>query len=194
LGVALQLYDTRTRRVRPFVPLREGSVGVYLCGPTVQSEPHVGHVRSAVAFDILRRWLIASGYDVTWVRNVTDIDDKIIINAEAEKTSTWALAERNIRAFNAAYDALGVLPPTIEPRATGHIPEIVAMMRVLIEQGHAYEADGSVWFSVGSYPAYGSLSGQRPDAMLPSAETESGKARRAVLGDAVRRRAPRLAS
>jgi cysteinyl-tRNA synthetase len=173
--VALHLYDTRTRRVRPFEPLRPGSVGVYLCGPTVQSAPHVGHVRSAVAFDVLRRWLIASGYDVTWVRNVTDIDDKIIINAEAEHTSTWALAERNTRAFNAAYDALGVLPPTIEPRATGHIPEIVAMMQVLIDGGHAYEADGSVWFSVGSFPAYGSLSGQRPDSMQASAETETGK-------------------
>jgi cysteinyl-tRNA synthetase len=173
--VGLQLYDTRRRSVHPFVPRREGQVGIYICGPTVQSAPHVGHLRGPVAIDILRRWLMVSGYEVTLVRNVTDIDDKIIINAAAEGVSVWALAERFTRAFNAAYDAVGILPPTVEPRATGHVPEMIAMMDRLIERGHAYAADGSVWFSVSSYPGYGELSGQRPDAVQPSAENDEGK-------------------
>jgi cysteinyl-tRNA synthetase len=173
--VALHLYDTRSRRIRLFEPLTPGCVGVYLCGPTVQSTPHIGHLRSAVAFDVLRRWLLASGSTVTWVRNVTDIDDKIIVNAVAENTTPWELAERNTRAFTAAYDAVGVLPPTVQPRATGHIPEIVEMMQTLVDGGYAYQSEGSVWFSVAAYPEYGSLSGQRPDAMQESAETESGK-------------------
>jgi cysteinyl-tRNA synthetase len=173
--VALQLYDTRRRAVHPFVPLAPDKVGIYVCGPTVQASPHVGHLRVAVAFDILRRWLTASGYDVTLIRNVTDIDDKIIINAAAEGVTVWALAERFSRAFNAAYDTLGILPPTVEPRATGHVPEMVAMISRLIETGHAYAAEGSVWFSVRSYPDYGALSGQRPDGVQPSAEHEKGK-------------------
>ncbi|HMA47628.1 MAG TPA: cysteine--tRNA ligase, partial [Frankiaceae bacterium] len=173
--MGLCLYDTRTRRVRPFVPLRPGHVGMYLCGPTVQSAPHVGHMRSALAFDLLRRWLLAGGYEVTYVRNVTDIEDKIISNAAAEGASVWELAERHTRAFNAAYDTLGVLPPTVEPRATGHIPEMLALIGVLVDKGCAYPAAGSVWFSVASYPAYGALSGQRPEAMKPSEESEPGK-------------------
>ena len=148
---------------------------MYVCGPTVQSPPHVGHVRSAVAFDVIRRWLAERGYEVTFVRNITDIDDKMIANAQAEGTSTWALAERNTRRFHAAYDAVGVQPPTIEPRATGHVPEIIDMMRLLLDGGHAYVAAGSVWFDVARFPGYGELSGQRPEAMQPSAETEAGK-------------------
>ncbi|HVE63314.1 MAG TPA: cysteine--tRNA ligase [Mycobacteriales bacterium] len=173
--MALALHDTMSREVRPFVPVRAGSVGIYVCGPTVQSPPHVGHARSAVVFDILRRWLLASGYAVTLVRNVTDIDDKIITNAFAEGITVWELAERNTRAFNAAYDALGVLPPTVEPRATGHVPEMVELMQALIDRGHAYSAEGSVWFDVRSFGAYGALSGQRPDAMQPSTEPVGGK-------------------
>ena len=140
--VGLVLYDTRTRRVRPFEPITPGHVGIYLCGPTVQSSPHVGHLRGAVVVDVLRRWLIATGYEVTLVRNVTDIDDKIIINAAAAGESPFALAERFTREFNRAYDAVGVLPPTIEPRATGHIPEMIELMQSLIERGHAYASDG----------------------------------------------------
>ncbi len=173
--MGLQLYDTRRRAVHPFEPLVPGRASIYVCGPTVQSAPHVGHLRVAVAFDILRRWLTANGYEVTLVRNVTDIDDKIIVNAAEEGVTVWALAERFTRAFNAAYDALGVLPPTVEPRATGHVPEMVAMMQRLIDGGHAYAAGGSVWFSVSSYPDYGALSGQRPDSVQPSAEHEQGK-------------------
>ncbi len=168
--MALVLHDTLTGEDRAFEPVRDGHVGIYVCGPTVQSPPHVGHIRSGVAFDILRRWLLASGYAVTFVRNVTDVDDKIIHNAGHEGISPFELAERNTRAFNDAYDALGVLPPTIEPRATGHIPEMVRLMEVLIERGHAYAAGGDVYFDVRSYAEYGELSGQKPDAMLATEE------------------------
>jgi cysteinyl-tRNA synthetase len=174
--MSLHLYDTRTRRVRLFEPLRPGHVGVYVCGPTVQSAPHVGHVRTAVAFDLLRRWLTACGLEVTFVQNVTDIDDKIIINADCEGTSVWELATRQTRAFDDAYRAVGTLPPTIQPRATGHIPEMLALVTTLVEAGYAYPGSGSVWFRVGAFADYGALSHQRPDAMLPSPEAEPGKA------------------
>jgi cysteinyl-tRNA synthetase len=173
--MALRLYDTRTRAARAFEPLRPGHAGIYVCGPTVQSPPHVGHARSAVAFDILRRWLTASGYDVTFLRNVTDIDDKILHNAGHEDIPWWAFAARNTRAFTAAYDALNVLPPTGEPRATGHVPEMVALMQRLIDTGHAYAAGGDVYFDVRSFPSYGALSGQRPDNMLAAADDGSAK-------------------
>ncbi|MBL7502512.1 cysteine--tRNA ligase [Frankia sp. CNm7] len=174
--MSLHLYDTRTRRVRPFKPLRPGHVGVYVCGPTVQSAPHVGHLRSAVALDLLRRWLLASDYEVTYVQNVTDIDDKIIVNADREGVSVWELATRETRAFDDAYRAVGVLPPTIQPRATGHIPEMHALVAALMKAGFAYEGDGSVWFRVGRYADYGALSNQRPEAMQASPEAEPGKA------------------
>src|SRR4051794_21845329 len=133
-------------------------------------------MRSAIAFDILRRWLSASGYDVTFLRNVTDIDDKILHNAAHEDVPWWALAARNTRAFTAAYDALNVLPPTGEPRATGHVPEMVALMHRLIDSGHAYPAGGDVYFDVRLFPDYGSLSGQQPDQMLSTEpDTASGK-------------------
>jgi len=163
--VALVLYDTMSRAARKFEPVRAGHAGLYLCGPTVQSGPHVGHLRSAIAADILQRWLIASGYEVTYVRNVTDIDDKIIHNAGHEGVTTWVLAERNQREFNRAYEALGVLPPTIEPRATGHVPEMIVLMQTLIDRGHAYAAGGDVYFDVSSFEPYGALSGQRPGDM-----------------------------
>jgi len=171
--VGLRLYDTKTRTTREFDPLRAGEVSIYVCGPTVQSPPHVGHARSAVAFDILRRWLTASGYDVAFLRNVTDIDDKILHNAGHEEIPWWALATRNTRAFTAAYDALNVLPPTGEPRATGHVPEMVELMHRLIDRGHAYAAGGDVYFDVRSFSPYGALSGQRPDQMMSSEDPGS---------------------
>src|SRR3954451_9749127 len=173
--MVLRLHDTLTRSTREFEPLREGHVGIYVCGPTVQSPPHVGHARSAIAFDILRRWLTASGYDVAFLRNVTDIDDKILHNAGHEDMPWWALATRNTRAFTAAYDALNVLPPTGEPRATGHVTEMVELMQRLIDAGHAYAADGDVYFDVRSFPSYGALSGQKPDQMLAAADDGSAK-------------------
>ncbi|MFL6240153.1 MAG: cysteine--tRNA ligase [Actinomycetes bacterium] len=163
--MALELYDTRTRQTRQFTPLTPDRVTIYVCGPTVQAPPHVGHLRAAVAFDILRRWLTASGYDVVFATNVTDIDDKILHNAGHEQIAWWQLAERNTRAFRQAYDALGVLPPTVEPRATGHVPEMVTLMQRLIDGAHAYASAGDVYFDVRSDPSYGELSNQRIENM-----------------------------
>jgi cysteinyl-tRNA synthetase len=159
--VPLQLYDTRSRQTRQFQPLTPGRVSIYVCGPTVQAPPHVGHLRAAVAFDILRRWLLANNYDVVYATNVTDIDDKILHNAGHEDIPWWRLAERNSRAFRDAYDAVGILPPTVEPRATGHIPEMITLMHRLIDAGHAYASGGDVYFDVRSDKSYGELSNQR---------------------------------
>ena len=166
--MTLHLHDTATRTVREFAPLTPGEVSVYLCGATVQAPPHIGHLRSAVCFDVLNRWLAASGYRVTFCRNVTDIDDKILRTASAEGVAPPIVAERNQRAFTWAYDAVGCRPPDIEPRATGHIPEMIVLMRRLIDGEHAYPAAGDVYFDVRSYPAYGALSGQRLDQMRPA--------------------------
>ena len=171
--MALRFYDTLTRSVRDFVPIEAGKAGIYLCGATVQAPPHVGHIRSGVAFDVIRRWLTAKGYDVTFVRNVTDIDDKIIHNAGHEDVPYWVVAMRNERAFNRAYEVLGCLPPTYEPRATGHIPEMIALMQRLIDLDHGYAAGGDVYFDVRSLDAYGSLSGQRIDDMLAASDSEA---------------------
>ena len=148
-------------------------MGIYLCGATVQAPPHVGHIRSGVAFDVIRRWLTARGLDVTFVRNVTDIDDKIIHNAGHDDVPYWVVGMRNERAFTRAYDALGCLPPTYEPRATGHIPEIIELMQRLIDLDHGYAAGGDVYFDVRSFADYGKLSGQRIDDMLAAADSES---------------------
>jgi cysteinyl-tRNA synthetase len=169
--VSLRLYDTGTRGQREFVPINPGQVSLYLCGATVQAAPHIGHVRSAVAFDVLSRWLAASGYDVVFCRNVTDIDDKILNVAAESGLPWWRVAERHQRLFSDAYAALGCLPPTVEPRATGHVPEMIVLMRRLIESGHAYAVDGDVYFAVRSFPEYGALSGQDP-ANLNQGESE----------------------
>ncbi len=166
--MTLRLHDTLTRTVRPFTPLRPGRAGVYTCGPTVQARPHVGHVRSAIALDVLHRWLRESGYDVVFVRNVTDVDDKIIHDAAHGDEPWWALATRMERAFTAAYDAVQVLPPTATPRVTGSIPSIVALIERIIERGHAYESGGDVYLSVRTVEAYGALSGQDPDQLRAS--------------------------
>jgi cysteinyl-tRNA synthetase len=166
--VALRLYDTAARAVRDFVPLEEGKAGIYVCGLTVQSEPHVGHVRSAVNFDVLRRWLLTSGYDVTFIRNITDIDDKILIKAAEQHRPWYNLAYDMKRELDKAYEALHVLPPTYEPAATGHIPEMVELISALIERGHAYAAEdgsGDVYFDVRSWPSYGELTRQNVDEM-----------------------------
>jgi cysteinyl-tRNA synthetase len=179
--VALQLYDTASRAVRAFEPLETGKASIYLCGLTVQGPPHIGHVRNWVNIDILRRWLTVSGYEVTYVRNVTDIDDKIIAKAADAGEPWWALAFRNEREIIEAEHALGCLPPSYEPRATGHVTEMVELMQRLIASGHAYAADGDVYFDVRSFPPYGSLSGQHLDKMEPAGDS---------VGDA-RKRDPR---
>ncbi len=167
--MSLRLYDTAAQELREFTPLVPGSVGIYICGLTTQAPPHIGHVRFTVAFDVLRRWLEGRyGYDVTLVRNVTDIDDKILAKS-AEAGEPWfALSYRNELATSAALASLGVLPATYEPRATGHIPEMVTLMETLVEKGHAYPApdrSGDVYFDVRSFPEYGSLTHQRIEDM-----------------------------
>ncbi|HEX6888320.1 MAG TPA: cysteine--tRNA ligase [Candidatus Nanopelagicales bacterium] len=176
--MALRLHDTATRSTRDFVPLQPGQVSIYVCGATVQAAPHVGHIRSGVSFDVLVRWLVRSGYEVTFVRNVTDIDDKILAKAVEESRPWWAVAAHYERAFAEAYRILGCLPPTVEPRATGHVPAMVALMQRLIDAGHAYAADGDVYFDVASYPGYGALSGQRLAEMQPAADTDPNARKR----------------
>ncbi|MDI3313586.1 MAG: cysteine--tRNA ligase [Mycobacterium sp.] len=171
----LRLHDTATGTVRDFIPLRSGHVSIYLCGATVQGLPHIGHVRSAVAFDILRRWLIARGNDVAFIRNVTDIDDKILGKAAAAGRPWWEWAATYEREFTAAYDALGVLPPSAEPRATGHITQMVELIERLIRTGHAYTGNGDVYFDVLSYPEYGQLSGHRIDDVHQGEGVATGK-------------------
>lgn len=173
--MTLRLYDTATRAVRNFVPLADGHASVYLCGATVQGHPHIGHVRSGVAFDVLRRWLTATGFDVAFVRNVTDIDDKILTKAAAAGRPWWEWAATFERSFGAAYDALGVLPPSAEPRATGHITQMVELMQRLIDAGHAYAAAGDVYFDVQSYAAYGALSGHKLDDVHQGESAAEGK-------------------
>jgi cysteinyl-tRNA synthetase len=175
--MTLRLHDTAARAVREFTPVTPGKASLYLCGATVQAPPHIGHVRSGVNFDILVRWLAASGYQVTFCRNVTDIDDKILRTAATEGVAWWAVAERNQRAFTRAYDVLGCEPPDVEPRATGHVPEMIVLMRRLIESGHAYAADGDVYFDVLSYEPYGELSGQRLEHMRAAEDVDESHKR-----------------
>ena len=176
--MTLRLHDTATREVREFTPLVPGRVSLYLCGATVQAPPHIGHLRSGIAFDILVRWLEASGYQVTFCRNITDIDDKIIRAADEEDTPWWAVAERNQRLFSRAYLTLGCREPDVEPRATGHVPEMIALMQQLIDRGHAYAAGGDVYFDVRTDPHYGELSGQRLDQMRASDDAGDSPAKR----------------
>ncbi|MBY6362933.1 cysteine--tRNA ligase [Rhodococcoides corynebacterioides] len=173
--MTLRLYDTATRAVRDFVPLADGHASVYLCGATVQGHPHIGHVRSGVAFDVLRRWLTATGFDVAFVRNVTDIDDKILAKAAAAGRPWWEWAATFERSFTSAYDALGVLPPSAEPRATGHVTQMVELIQRLIDAGHAYAAAGDVYFDVQSYAAYGALSGHKLDDVHQGESVAEGK-------------------
>jgi cysteinyl-tRNA synthetase len=174
--VTLRLYDTATQELRDFVPVTRGQAGIYVCGLTTQGAPHIGHVRFAVAFDILRRWLTyGHGFEVTLIRNVTDVDDKILAKSAEAGAAWWAWSYANERATNDALDLLGVLPPTYEPRATGHITEMQEIMATLIDKGHAYAAQdgsGDVYFDVRSYPAYGELTHQRIDDMEAAADAD----------------------
>ena len=170
---ALHLYDTATREVGVFKPLIPGHVSMYVCGATVQSHPHIGHVRSAVNFDILRRWLTWTGYDVTFIRNVTDIDDKILHKAVHEKAPWWAVAMKYERIFTQAFASLNVLPPTYEPRATGHITQMIELMQKLIDNGAAYApGNGDVYLEVRKLKRYLTLSGQKLDDLQPAADAD----------------------
>src|SRR3984957_1578171 len=168
MPVTLRLHDTAARTVREFEPVTPGRATVYVCGATVQGAPHLGHLRSAGCFDLLVRWLEASGYSVTYCRNVTDVDDKILRAAAAEGIAWWALAERNARAFTDAYGLLGCRLPDVEPRAAGHIPDMIALIERLIDRGHAYQAGGDVYFDVNTAAGYGSPLGHHPDEMRPA--------------------------
>lgn len=175
-----RIYDSKEQKIVDFVPLKASEVGMYVCGPTVQSAPHIGHLRSALAYDVIRRWFIASGNKVTFVRNVTDIDDKILDGAEASLKAGapeewWALAYRVEREFTAAYDAIGVMAPTYEPRATANITQMIDLIETLIDRGHAYVAsDGSanVFFNTRSWSDYGSLTNQSLDDMDPAGDSD----------------------
>ncbi|WP_040166226.1 cysteine--tRNA ligase [Microbacterium gorillae] len=166
-----RLYDTRTQTLRDFVPLDQANVTMYVCGPTVQSGPHIGHVRAALSFDLLRRWLEYRYGRVTFVRNVTDIDDKVLANATAREP-WWALAYRMEQEFTAAYAAVGIEPPTYEPRATASIPQMQELIQRLIDAGHAYAAAGDVYFDVRSWPSYGELTNQSVDAMEDATDAD----------------------
>lgn len=172
----LNLYDTASHQVSHFVPLKPGEVGIYVCGATVQSSPHIGHIRAAVAFDIVRRWFLKLGYKVTFVRNVTDIDDKILVKAAAAGQRWWARAYYYEREFTEAYNTLGVLPPTVEPRATGHMSDMIDLIRRILDNGHGYvvtDADGkptgNVYFDVASWPHYGELTHQKQTSEVDEA-------------------------
>jgi len=171
---ALNLYDTKSRAVSAFKSIKKGEVGIYLCGATVQAPPHIGHIRSGVNFDILRRWLIASGFNVTFVRNVTDIDDKILHKAVHEEIPWWQVAMKYERAFTDAYNALNVLPPSYEPRATGHITQMIELMQKLIDNGSAYApGNGDVYLEVRKLKEYLTLSNQKLDDLLSSEDSDS---------------------
>jgi cysteinyl-tRNA synthetase len=173
--MSFRLYDTATREVRDFDPVVPGEVSIYHCGLTVQAAPHLGHIRKEVVFDVLRRWLTWSGYRVTVIANITDIDDKILAKSAVAGVPWFAHAYRYERELHAAYAALGCAPPTYEPRATGHVPEMIELIEVLLERGHAYAApdsSGDVYFDVKSWPAYGCLSRQRIDDMEPAADAD----------------------
>ena len=173
---ALRLYDSAARAVVPLAPTATpGLVTIYLCGATVQGSPHIGHMRSGIAFDVLRRWLERGGQEVRLIRNVTDIDDKILSKSAAAEPPVpwWAWAQRFEREFDAAYRALGVAAPTYEPRATGHIPEMIDLVQRLMDAGHAYIGEsGNVYYDVRSLPGYGSLTNQRLED-LATTEDES---------------------
>jgi len=171
--MSLNLYDTASREVSEFKPLVAGEVSIYVCGATVQAAPHIGHVRSGVNFDILRRWLLKSGYKVTLIRNVTDIDDKILQKAVVEDMPWWALAMKYERAFAAAYTSLNVLQPTYEPRATGHVTQMIDLMKLLIEKGAAYApGNGDVYLEVRKLERYLTLSRQHIDDLQPAADAD----------------------
>ena len=176
----LRIYDTATRSQRDFEPIRPGHVSIYLCGATPQAQPHIGHLRSGVAFDILRRWLLAQGYDVALVRNVTDIDDKILTKAAENNRPWWEWVSTYEREFTKAYNTLGVIPPSVEPRATGFVTQMVDYMQRLIDAGFAYPADGSVYFDVAAWTKadgsdYGSLSGNKVEEMEQGEGEDSSK-------------------
>ncbi|MBI5015977.1 MAG: cysteine--tRNA ligase [Deltaproteobacteria bacterium] len=179
--MVLKVFNTQTDRKEPFEPLRPGRVGMYVCGVTVYDLCHIGHARSAVVFDVIARYLRYSSYDVTYVRNFTDIDDKIIRRANEEGVPAREIAERYIAAFYEDMDALGVERPTLEPRATDHVEDMIAHVEKLVRRGRAYPVEGDVYFAVGAYPPYGKLSKRPLDELVSGARVEVDPRKRSPL-------------
>ena len=173
--MTLKLFDSRSSALRDFKPLKNSEVGIYLCGATVQSAPHLGHLRSALVYDQLRHWLVSSGYKVSLIRNVTDIDDKVLDNAKAENRPWWELAFKYEQLFSESYRRLDIAPPTYEPRATANITEMISLIQLLIEKGHAYQVEGSadVYFSAASWKEYGELTNQKADDLIDDSEAQA---------------------
>ena len=180
--MALTLHDTKTRRDVPFEPVTPGHAGLYFCGPTVYSEPHLGHARGPIVFDVLRRWLEHEGYRVRLVSNVTDVghltddaddgEDKLAARAALERLEPMEVAEKYFWAYFDAMARLNVRRPSIVPRATGHVPEQIALVQDLLDAGVAYERGGNVYFDVSAWEAYGELSGRDPEALLEGTRVE----------------------
>jgi cysteinyl-tRNA synthetase len=170
--VTLQLFDSRSQSLREFKPLKNGEVSIYLCGPTVQAAPHLGHLRSALVYDQLRRWLAATGLKVSFIRNVTDIDDKVLENSKKENLAWWQLAFKYEQLFAESYRRLDIQAPTYEPRATANINEMIELIQLLIQKGHAYQVEGSadVYFSAASWKEYGELTNQKSDDLIDDSE------------------------
>lgn len=175
MPASFRLYNTLTREVEDFRPVEPGKVRLYVCGMTVYDDAHVGHARAMVTFDMVTRYLRHRGWDVTFVRNYTDVDDKIIRRANERSEDPAALAERYIASFVEDVEELGLLRPTHEPRVTQSMPEIIAMIEKLVASGHAYPSEGSVWFAVETFPSYGKLSGRKVEDLRASADQDSGK-------------------
>jgi cysteinyl-tRNA synthetase len=170
--MSLRIFNSQTKKKEEFTPLHEGNVGIYVCGITAYDVCHVGHARSAVVFDVVTRYLRYRGYEVTYVKNFTDVDDKIIEKAKREKTGIAEISERYIREHDEDMEALGVARPTVTPRATEHIDGMIRLVAALIEKGMAYVVDGDVYFAVEQFPGYGKLSGRDLSDMLAGARVD----------------------
>ncbi len=179
--MTIQIYNTMKKKKEEFVPLREGSVGLYACGVTVYDLSHIGHARALIVFDVIYRYLQYRGYKVTFVRNYTDIDDKIIKRAQEEGVTYKDISDRYIKEFDHDMDMLGLEKPSVSPRATDHIPEMIAMVEALIEKGFAYEVEGDVYFSVGSFSEYGRLSGKNIEELNSGARVEVDERKQSPL-------------
>ena len=177
----MKIFNTQTRKKEEFIPLSEGKVGIYVCGITAYDVCHVGHARSAVVFDVITRYLRYRGYEVTYVKNFTDVDDKIIEKAHREKKGIAEIAERYIREHDEDMDALGVAPPTVTPRATEHIDGMIRLVETLIDKGLAYGVDGDIYYAVEKFPGYGKLSGRGLEDMMAGARVDVNEKKRNPL-------------
>ena len=177
----MRIYDNLRRRKEEFVPLNKDFVGMYVCGMTVQDKPHIGHMFSAIAGDTIRRYLEYKGYNVRYIYNFTDVDDKIIQKSNEENIPWRDIAARNIEAFHKYAKLLGIRPATVYPKATEHITEIVEMVKKIVDKGHAYESGGDVYFAVDSWPGYGKLSGRKLDELRAGARVDPGEKKRNPL-------------